>query len=188
MIEFPLPLLGFCAYSGTGKTTLLTKLLPLLKQEGLRVGMVKHAHHRFDIDHPGKDSYELRKAGAEQMLVASRRRMALVRETGDQQAEPILEDALAMLALEQLDLILVEGFKQAAIAKIELHRPSLGKPLMYPEDPHIIAIASDEPLAIPQRGITQLDLNHPQAFVHFILHTILQQPATLIRQEYHHAT
>ena len=188
MISFPLPLLGFCAYSGTGKTTLLTSLLPLLKQEGLRVGMVKHAHHRFDIDHPGKDSYELRKAGAEQMLVASRRRMALIRETGDQQAEPVLEDALAMLAPEHLDLVLVEGFKQAAIAKIELHRPSLGKPLMYPEDPQIIAIASDEPLVIPRHRITQLDLNKPQAFVRFILDSFMQHHAAKNPQEYQHAT
>ena len=188
MIEFHLPLLGFCAYSGTGKTTLLTKLLPLLKQEGLRVGMVKHAHHRFDIDHPGKDSYELRKAGAEQMLVASRRRMALVRETGDQQTEPVLEEALTMLVPEHLDLVLVEGFKHADIQKIELHRPSLGQPLMYPQDPHIIAIASDEPLAIPQRRITQLDLNQPQAVLRFILHTVMQHTAVLKTQEYQHAT
>ena len=188
MIKFSLPLLGFCAYSGTGKTTLLTKLLPLLKQEGLRVGMVKHAHHRFDIDHPGKDSYELRKAGAEQMLVASRKRMALVRETGDRQDEPVLEDALAMLAPEDLDLVLVEGFKQADIAKIELHRPSLGKPLMYPDDPNIIAIASDEPLAIPQQVITQLDLNDPVAIVRFILTRVLQKNTSSNRQEYQHAT
>jgi molybdopterin-guanine dinucleotide biosynthesis protein MobB len=188
MIKFPLPLLGFCAYSGTGKTTLLTKLLPLLKREGLRVGMVKHAHHRFDIDHPGKDSYELRKAGAEQMLVASRRRMALVMETGDQQAEPHLEDALGMLALEHLDLVLVEGFKQAAIAKIELHRPSLGKPLMYPEDRHIIAIASDEPLELSHRVIAQLDLNRPEEFVRFILEIFIPQRAAIKTQEYSHAT
>lgn len=188
MIKFPLPLLGFCAYSGTGKTTLLTKLLPLLKQEGLRVGMVKHAHHRFDIDHPGKDSYELRKAGADQMLVASRRRMALVMETGDQMEEPVLEDALAMLALEHLDLVLVEGFKQAAIAKIELHRPSLGKPLMYPDDPHIIAIASDKPLAISQTIIAHLDLNQPEEFVQFILEIVIPQRAAIKPQEYHHAT
>jgi molybdopterin-guanine dinucleotide biosynthesis protein MobB len=188
MIKFPLPLLGFCAYSGTGKTTLLTKLLPLLKKEGLRVGIVKHAHHRFDIDHPGKDSYELRKAGAEQMLVASRRRMALVMETGDQQTEPCLEDALAMLALEHLDLVLVEGFKQAAIAKIELHRPSLGKPLMYPEDRHIIAIASDEPHEFSHRVIAQLDLNRPEEFVRFILAVVIPQRAAIKTQEYSHAT
>jgi molybdopterin-guanine dinucleotide biosynthesis protein MobB len=188
MIKFPLPLLGFCAYSGTGKTTLLTKLLPLLKQEGLRVGMVKHAHHRFDIDHPGKDSYELRKAGADQMLVASRRRMALVMETGDQVEEPVLEDALAMLALEHLDLVLVEGFKQAAIAKIELHRTRLGKPLMYPDDPYIIAIACDEPLNIPQHIIPQLDLNQPREFVKFIRETVMPQRAATRPQEYQHAT
>lgn len=175
MIDFPLPLLGFCAYSGTGKTTLLTQLLPLLKQQGLRVGVVKHAHHSFDIDHPGKDSYELRKAGADQMLVASRHRIALVVETHEQREEPRLEDALALLIPSQLDLVLVEGFKLAAIPKIELHRPRLDKPLMYPEDSNIIAIASDEPLAISPTTPKQLNLNQPQDIVHFILHNFLPQ-------------
>ena len=179
MIKYSLPLLGFCAYSGTGKTTLLTTLLPLLKKQGLRVGMVKHAHHQFDIDHPGKDSYELRKAGAQQMLVASRQRMALIVESATQQDEPVLEDALAMLIPEQLDLVLVEGFKLAAIPKIELHRSSLGKPLMYPHDKHIIAIASDEPLDILDSKITQLNLNQTQEIAEFILHTFMQQAAVV---------
>ena len=179
MIKYSLPLLGFCAYSGTGKTTLLTTLLPLLKRQGLRVGMVKHAHHQFDIDHPGKDSYELRKAGAQQMLVASRQRMALIVESATQQDEPVLEDALAMLIPEQLDLVLVEGFKLAAIPKIELHRPSMGKPLMYPADSNIIAIASDIPLETTDTQISQLDLNRAEEIVDFILHTFMSTSAAL---------
>ncbi len=177
MIKFSLPLLGFCAYSGTGKTTLLTTLLPLLKTHGLRVGMVKHAHHRFDIDYPGKDSYELRKAGAQQMLVTSRQRMALIVESSTQQDEPVLEDVLTMLSPATLDLVLVEGFKHAAIPKIELYRPSLGKPLMYPTDNNIIAIASDTPLEISDHPIRQFDLNHAEEIAHFILHNFMQASA-----------
>jgi len=176
MINFPLPLLGFCAYSGTGKTTLLKKLIPLLKNNGLKIAVVKHAHHRFDIDHPGKDSYELRQAGADQMLVASRRRIAFIKETPDQRKEPVLEEALAMLSTEDLDLVLVEGFKQAAIPKIELHRPALGKPLLYPHDQQIIAIATDTPLEL-NPAITQLDLNEPGEIVTFIQKSFLPQTA-----------
>ena len=176
MIDFPLPLLGFCAYSGTGKTTLLTKLLPLLKDEDLSIAVVKHAHHRFDIDHPGKDSYELRQAGAEQMLVASRRRIAFVKEIREPHREPVLEEALAVLSTDELDLVLVEGFKHAAIPKIELHRPALGKPLLYPHDSQIIAIATDAPLET-KPAIVQLDLNAPGAIVTFILNTFLRQAA-----------
>ncbi len=175
MIDYPLPLLGFCAYSGTGKTTLLTQVLPLLKESGLRVGMVKHAHHSFDIDHPGKDSYELRKAGAAQMLVASRRRTALIIEAPLRQEEPQLEDALALLQSDALDLVLVEGFKLAHIPKIELHRPSMGKALMYPHDPDIIAIASDSPLPDIPASLVQLDLNQPREIADYIRKACLVQ-------------
>ncbi|HKQ31460.1 MAG TPA: molybdopterin-guanine dinucleotide biosynthesis protein B, partial [Burkholderiales bacterium] len=143
--QFPVPLLGIAAYSGTGKTTLLRQLLPLLRAHGLRVAIVKHAHHSFDTDIPGKDSYELRKAGATQMLVASRHRWALVAETGDD-AEPNLEKLLSRLDHTNLDLVLVEGFKSERFRKIELHRPSLGNPLLHPLDQSIIAIATDAPL------------------------------------------
>ena len=173
MIDFPIPLLGFSAYSGTGKTTLLRKLLPLFKAEGLRVAVVKHAHHSFDIDHPGKDSYELRKAGADQMLVASRHRIAFVKETPARRAEPVLEETLALLVPDEVDLVLVEGFKQAAIQKIELHRPALGHPLLYPHDNLIIAIASDVPLQ-KKLSIPLLDLNRPDDIVTFILNTMVQ--------------
>ena len=179
MIDYPLPLVGFCAFSGTGKTTLLTRLLPLLNNRGLRIGVVKHAHHRFDIDHPGKDSFELRLAGASQMLVASRKRMAWVKETQENRPEPVLEEALLALETEHLDLVLVEGFKQAAIPKIELYRASLGKPLMYPAMSNIIAIATDAPLADKSISLPQLNLNQPVKIAEFIIETILQP---------HHAT
>lgn len=179
MISYQRPLLGFCAHSGTGKTTLLRQLLPLLKQQGLRIGMLKHAHHSFDIDHPGKDSYELRKAGAEQMLVASRQRLALVIESPPTQNEPTLEDALPLLQPDKLDLVLVEGFKQAAIPKIELHRAQLGKPLFFPHDPNIIAIASDAILPSLPATLTQLDINRVDTIAQFILHTCLPEATTL---------
>ncbi len=142
-----IPLLGFAAFSGTGKTTLLEQLIPELNQANIRIAMVKHTHHeKFDIDKPGKDSYRLRKAGAEQMLVASAKRWALMVEQPlqDRTADPDLFELLAHLDLKKTDLILVEGFKHESISKIELHRPALGKPLLYPDDPDIIAIAADQ--------------------------------------------
>ncbi|WP_198264017.1 molybdopterin-guanine dinucleotide biosynthesis protein B [sulfur-oxidizing endosymbiont of Gigantopelta aegis] len=141
------PLLGFAAFSGTGKTTLLEQLIPELNQANIRVAMVKHTHHeKFDIDKPGKDSYRLRKAGAEQMLVASAKRWALMVEHPEQTklTEPNLFELLPHLELNKADLILVEGFKHENISKIELHRPLLAKPLLYPDDENIIAIASDQ--------------------------------------------
>jgi molybdopterin-guanine dinucleotide biosynthesis protein MobB len=175
MIEYPLPLIGFSAFSGTGKTTLLIQLLPILKAQKLRIGMVKHAHHHFDIDHPGKDSYELRKAGAEQMLIASRRRMALVREYGDDRLEPVLPEVLNALDPSGLDLVLVEGFKDEPFPKIELHRPSMGKPLLYPDDPNIIAIATDAALPEDPARPRLLELNDPEAIATFVLAWLQQQ-------------
>jgi len=172
-----IPLLGFAAYSGTGKTTLLRRLLPLLKARGLRVGVVKHAHHGFDTDIPGKDSYELRKAGAAQMLVASRRRWALVTETSNAH-EPRLEEMLRRLDQSSLDLILIEGFKAETFPKIELHRPGLGHPLLCRHDGSIIAVATDVPLAVDP-GVPQLDLNRPHEIAEFILRALgFEQPAT----------
>jgi len=168
--RFPVPLLGIAAYSGTGKTTLLKQLLPLLHGRGLRVAVVKHAHHSFDTDIPGKDSYELRKAGAMQMLVASRHRWALVTETGDG-AEPSLEELLGQLDHANLDLILVEGFKAERFRKLELHRPSLGNPLLYPLDRSIVAIATDAPLA-QTPPIPVLDLGNPEQIADFVLREI----------------
>ena len=161
------PVLGFAAWSGTGKTTLLKQLIPELKAEDLRIGVVKHAHHSFDIDTPGKDSYALRKAGADHMLIASRQRWALMVEH-DSGAEPQLEDVLAHLPSTDLDLILVEGFKHEKFPKIELHRPSRQRPLLFPDDNSIIAIASDARIS-PAPQIPQLDLNHIQDIVGFVL-------------------
>lgn len=141
---FPVPLCGFVAWSGTGKTTLLEKLIPELRRRGLRIALLKHAHHDFDIDKPGKDSFRLRKAGAEQVLIASRRRWALIHENADEQPEPALFDLLAQLDTSCLDLVLVEGFKHEHYPKIELTRAALEKPLLHPHDPEIIAVACDD--------------------------------------------
>lgn len=162
----PIPVLGFAAWSGTGKTTLLCALLPILREAGVRCALLKQVHHDFDIDKPGKDSYELRKAGADQVLVASRRRWALMveRETGN--GDHALGDLLGRLDPALSDLVLVEGFKHERLAKIELHRPGLGKPLLYPDDGDIIAVASDASLDAP---LTVLDLNDTRAIADFVL-------------------
>lgn len=151
------PLLGFAAYSGTGKTTLLEALLPKLTATGLRIGVLKHAHHNFDVDKPGKDSYRLRKAGASQMLISSRYRHALMTETPDSEAG--FEHLLSRFDHQALDLILVEGCKNIAFPKIELNRQEVGKPWLHPSDDNIIAIASDSELdvAIPTMNINDLD-------------------------------
>ncbi|EJL3958216.1 bifunctional molybdopterin-guanine dinucleotide biosynthesis adaptor protein MobB/molybdopterin molybdotransferase MoeA [Vibrio parahaemolyticus] len=153
-----IPILGFAAYSGTGKTTLLEALLPKLTEAGLRIGMLKHAHHNFDVDKPGKDSYRLRKAGASQMLIASRNRFALMTETPEAEAE--FEYLLTRFDEDKLDVVLVEGCKNIAFPKIELHREEVGKPWLYPHDENIIAIASDGgelDSELPQMNINDLD-------------------------------
>ena len=162
--------MGIAAYSGTGKTTLLIALLPLLKAAGLRIAVVKHAHHSFDMDHPGKDSYRLRAAGADEMLVAARCRLGWIRECNDQQGEPSLRQALDVLDPERLDLVLVEGFKAEAFPKIELHRAALRKPLLFPHDPHIVAIATDDTkLRADPAGLTRLPINRPGEIADFIV-------------------
>ena len=162
------PLLGFCAYSGTGKTTLLTQLIPVLKEQGLKIGLVKHAHHQFDTDLPGKDSYKLRKAGACEMLVASSKRWALVHESPERKEDPVLEELLPYLSLGELDLVLVEGFKHETLPKIEINRPSLGKPYLFPNVPGIIALATD---IAPREDIELpiLDLNKIDEIAEFII-------------------
>lgn len=166
---FALPVMGFAAWSGTGKTTLLKALLPRLQARGLRLACIKHAHHEFDVDQPGKDSYELRHAGATQMLIASARRWALMVEEPRDEAPPLAE-LLARLDASRLDLVLVEGFKAEAFPKIELYRAALGKPLRYPEDPQILAVATDDPQALPADcPLPVLDLNDLAALEQFIL-------------------
>ncbi len=168
MVVTRVPMLGFAAFSGTGKTTLLTRLLPLLRTQGLRIGMLKHAHHGFDIDRPGKDSYELRRAGAAQMLVASARRWVLMVEEGEGLEEPDLQQLVARLNQDALDMILVEGFKHEAFPKIELHRPSMGRPLMCLDDPNIIALATDAK-PVQESPVPLLDLNRVEEIGTFVL-------------------
>ena len=162
-----IPIIGFAAYSGTGKTTLLVKLLPILKRRGLRIGVIKHAHHTFDLDVPGKDSFELRKAGADQTLVASRRRWALMVETADNESDPGVEELVARLHDEDLDLVLVEGFKLSSLPKIELYRTTSRRPLRCTRDPTVIAVAADGPLT-EAVDCPVLDLNVPQSVAEFI--------------------
>ncbi|MEI4976825.1 molybdopterin-guanine dinucleotide biosynthesis protein B, partial [Aeromonas caviae] len=141
----PLPLLGFVAWSGTGKTTLLERLIPRLVARGLRLGVLKHTHHAFDMDQPGKDSHRLRQAGATQVMAASDRRHALIRETPE--GEPPFEALLARFDTSALDLLLVEGFKHRRFPKVELYRAAIGRPLLFPDDPDIVALVSDAPQA-----------------------------------------
>jgi molybdopterin-guanine dinucleotide biosynthesis protein B len=151
------PLLGIAAWSGTGKTTLLEQLLPRLSARGLKVAVIKHAHHDFEIDTPGKDSYRLRQAGAAPMLIASSARIAMMIETpGREEAE--LSELVDMVSAQRPDLVLVEGFKNWPLPKLELHRPALGKPLRAHEDAWVAAVASDADLTLPE-GVEHLDLN-----------------------------
>lgn len=137
---------GLAGWSGSGKTTLLTAMIPELLKQGLTVSTIKHAHHEFDVDRPGKDSWRHRKAGAMEVMVASSRRWALMHELRDA-PEPALDELIAKMS--PVDLLLVEGFKRDPHPKLEVHRPSLGKPLLYPDDPNIVAIASDETFPAP---------------------------------------
>lgn len=168
MIYNNLPILGFAAWSGTGKTTLLTRIIPLLKERGYRLGIVKHVHHKFDIDIPGKDSYKLRKAGAMQVIAASRHRLAYIREFDDPKDEPSLFEALETLETSELDLILVEGYKHEAVPKIELSRKEIQRPKLYPDDPRIFAIACDYGDEI-EAPIDILDINQPTQIVDYIV-------------------
>ena len=156
--------LGIAGFSGSGKTTLLTRLIPRLVQGGLRVAVIKHAHHNFDPDIPGKDSYRLREAGAAQVLAASDHRWALFTELAEPQ-EPQLATLLAQLDPSRSDLVLVEGMRHGNHPKLEVHRPSLKRPLLACEDPWIQAVASD--VAIDCR-CPCLDLNDPDSVAAFI--------------------
>jgi len=161
------PILGFAAASGTGKTTLLIQLIPLLKQRGLRVGLIKHSHHNFEVDKQGKDSYRLRAAGASPVMLASSHRRAIMTEFNPS-IEPQLDEQLKVFEQDDVDLILVEGFKTETFPKIELHRGSLNKPYLYLQDKNIIAVATDSDLELPEH-LTRLDLNNPAQIVSFIM-------------------
>jgi molybdopterin-guanine dinucleotide biosynthesis adapter protein len=154
--------IGIVGWSGSGKTTLLTGLIPLLRAHGLSVSTVKHAHHGFDMDRPGKDTYRHREAGAHEVLVAAGTRWALLHEVAG--AEPGLPELLGRL--DPVDLVLVEGFKSHPFPKLEVHRPSLGKPPIWPDQPDIVAIASD---AAVRAGRPVLPLNDHAAIAAWLL-------------------
>jgi len=153
---------GFAGYSGAGKTTLVERLIPALKHLGQRVSVVKHAHHNFDIDHPGKDTFRHREAGAFEVVVASGRRLALMREF-EREAPQNVHRLIAEL-YDGVDWVLVEGFKDSDLLKIEVWRPAEGKPARYPDDDFIVAIATDSPDDLPQATLRPVfDLNDPVA-------------------------
>lgn len=154
---------GFAGYSGSGKTTLIEQLIPLFVAQGLKVSLIKHTHHNFTIDQPGKDSYRHRAAGCSEVMVTSEYRWALVHELRDE-PEPGLNEQLARLA--PCDLVLVESFKNEAIAKLEVHRTAIGKPLLFPRDPNIVAIASDLPV---EASLPQFRLAQTEKIAEFIL-------------------
>ncbi|MGR5433701.1 bifunctional molybdopterin-guanine dinucleotide biosynthesis adaptor protein MobB/molybdopterin molybdotransferase MoeA [Vibrio owensii] len=168
-----IPILGFAAYSGTGKTTLLEALLPKLTEAGLRIGMLKHAHHNFDVDQPGKDSHRLRKAGASQMLISSRNRFALMTETPESESE--FDYLLTRFDEDKLDVVLVEGCKNIAFPKIELHREEVGKPWLHPNDENIIAIASDSDEL--DSDLPQMNINDLEAIAQFVIQYVQEAKA-----------
>lgn len=168
-----IPLLAIAAWSGTGKTTLLKQLIPALCDKGIRPGLIKHTHHDMDVDTPGKDSYELRKAGAMQTLVASSQRWALMTETPEQ-PELDLSKLVSRMDTSSLDVILVEGFKHEAVAKILLYRDNCGHSIEeLAIDKHVIAIASDTPLST---SLPLLDLNNLNEVVEFVFNWIKSNP------------
>jgi molybdopterin-guanine dinucleotide biosynthesis protein B len=147
-------IIGLAGWSGSGKTTLITRVIPVLVQRGLKVATVKHAHHEFDIDRPGKDSWLHREAGASEVAVVSSRRWALIHELRGE-PEPPLAEILAKLS--PVDLVIVEGFKRHTLPKLEVFRAAVGKPLLYPDDDCIVAIATDAPLAQAPLPVLMLD-------------------------------
>jgi molybdopterin-guanine dinucleotide biosynthesis protein B len=154
---------GFAGWSGSGKTTLIEKLIPRFTARGLRVSLVKHAHHTFDVDQPGKDSWRHRHAGASEVLVTSSRRWVLMHELRGAQ-EPSFEEQVKHLS--PCDLLIVEGFKHAAIPKLEVWRAATGEGMLHPQDPHIVAVASD---AKVDTKLPLLDLNDDAGIAEFIL-------------------
>lgn len=158
-------LFGFAGWSGSGKTTLIEQLIPRLTRTGLRVSLIKHAHHAFDVDQPGKDSFRHRQAGCTEVLVTSAVRWALIHELRGA-GELTLLDALRRLS--PCDLVLVEGYKRAPIPKLEVYRSALGKPLLLAEDPHIVGLATDRPGRVAERDIPVFTLDAYDALATFV--------------------
>jgi molybdopterin-guanine dinucleotide biosynthesis protein B len=173
-------IIGLAGWSGSGKTTLITKVLPRLLARGVRVSTLKHAHHGFDLDQPGKDSFMHRAAGATEVVISSARRFAILHELREE-PEWDLPDLLARLA--PVDLVLIEGFKRDAFPKLEIHRAENRKPLIHPEDPHVVAIAADTPL--PQATVPVLDLDDIERIADVLLEhaTPLQDATAAMRSE-----
>jgi len=156
--------LGIVGWSGSGKTTLLTKLIPLLVGRGMRIATLKHAHHAFDVDQPGKDSYEHRKAGASEVIISSANRWVQMHELGLEQEATL---AYLLQRLTPCDLALVEGFKSEAHPKMEVFRPAVGKPALHVSDGRILAVASDEPVSGAR--VPCVDLNDVSAVAEMVL-------------------
>jgi molybdopterin-guanine dinucleotide biosynthesis protein MobB len=160
----PMRIVGLAGWSGSGKTTLITKLIPRLITRGVKVSTLKHAHHGFDLDQPGKDSFFHRAAGATEVIISSAKRWAILHELRE---EPEWDLRTLVTKMSPVDLVLVEGFKRDAFPKLEIYRAENGKPLIHPDDPHIVAIASD--VALPQVRITVVDLNDIDAIADLLL-------------------
>jgi len=168
-------IIGIAGYSGSGKTTLIERIIPLLVAEGLRISLIKHAHHEFDVDQPGKDSYRHRHAGAAEVLVSSSARWVLMHELRGA-AEPGLQDQLKHLS--PCDLVIVEGYKSAAIPKIEVHRSACPTPLLHPDDPHVVAVVTDEEL---DTRLPQIALDDAPGVARFIVKFLALDRARLVR-------
>ncbi len=165
--------IGIAGYSGSGKTTLIEKVIPCLVMAGFRVSLIKHAHHEFDLDQPGKDSHRHRMAGATEVLVSSSQRWALMHELRNT-AEPTLDEQLKHFA--PCDVVIVEGWKHHAMPKIEVHRKLSEKPLLFPQDPSVIAVASDESLAT---NLPQFDLDDAESVAQFIIEYLALRKAAI---------
>jgi molybdopterin-guanine dinucleotide biosynthesis protein B len=159
-------LFGFAGWSGSGKTTLIEQLIPCLTARGLRLALVKHAHHAFDVDQPGKDSFRHRAAGCTEVLVTSETRWALMHEL---RGDPEMTLAQALKRLSPCDLVLVEGYKFAPIPKLEVHRPDLGKPLLFPGDAHVVGLATDQPDRFAECKVPVFTLTAYDALATFVV-------------------
>jgi molybdopterin-guanine dinucleotide biosynthesis protein B len=167
-------IIGLAGWSGSGKTTLITKLIPRLIARGITVSTLKHAHHGFDLDQPGKDSFFHRAAGATEVLISSAKRWAILHELRE---EPEWDLAVLVGKMSPVDLVLVEGFKRDAFPKLEIHRVANGKPLIHPEDSHIIAVACDS--ALPAAQVPVIDLNDIERIADLLLkHAVPIGPGT----------
>ncbi len=168
-------IMGIAGFSGSGKTTLIEKMIPVFVREGVRVSLIKHAHHEFDVDHPGKDSYRHRHAGCAEVLISSSKRWALMHELRGA-AESTLQEQLKHLS--PCDLVIIEGYKSEPIPKVEVHRRTSGAPLLFPDDPHVLAIATDEALDC---AMPQFELDDAEGVARFILQHLGLNRARLVR-------